>query len=68
MWCSEPQVNWRDQPIFVSDTVSSAPKSSIICFLSKKSDFFGNGSLIFEDMISVLDLLYPVNYIIKVRF
>ena len=24
------------------------------------SYFFGNGSLIFEDMISVLDLLYPV--------
>ena len=32
------------------------------------SDFFCNRSLIFEDMISVLDLLYPVNYIIKVRF
>ena len=24
-------------------------------------DFFGNWSLIFEDMISVLDILYPVN-------
>ena len=32
------------------------------------SNFFYNRSLIFEDMISVLDLLYPVNYKIKVRF
>ena len=32
------------------------------------SNFFYNRSLIFEDVISVLDLLYPVNYKIKVRF
>ena len=37
MWCAEPQVNLRDTPVFVSDPVSSAYKSSIICFPSKKS-------------------------------
>ena len=68
MWCAELQVDSRDQPIFFCDPVSSASKSSIIWFLSKKSDLFVNGSLILEDMISMFDLLYPVNYIIKVRF
>ena len=37
MWCTEPQVYSRDQPIFCSDPVSSPSKSSIICLLSKKS-------------------------------
>ena len=32
------------------------------------SYIFCNGSLIFEDMISVFDILYPDNYKIKVRF
>ena len=36
-WCAEPQVDSRDQPIFVSDPVSLASKSSIICFISRKS-------------------------------
>ena len=35
-WCAEPQVDLRDQTIF-SDPVSSAYKSSVICFLSNKS-------------------------------
>ena len=41
------------------------------CFSHRYTWFircFGNGSLIFEDMISVLDLLYPVNYKIKGSF
>ena len=36
-WWSEPQVDSRDQPVFVRDPVSSAFKSLINCFLSKKS-------------------------------
>ena len=36
IWCAEPQIGSRYQPIFVSDTVSSDFKYSILCFLSKK--------------------------------
>ena len=46
---------------------SRSPLVSLTVILGL-SDVFWNTSLIFEDMISVLDLLYLVNYKIKSRF
>ena len=56
--------------VVVTNALSVSSKSPLV-FLTVillLSDFSGNGSLIFEYMISVLDILYPVNYIIKVSF
>ena len=49
-------------------SVSSKPPLIFPTFSIELSDFFGNGSLICEDMISVLDILHLVNSRIKVRF
>ena len=48
--------------------VSSKPPLVFITVILGLSYLFGNGSLIFEEMISVLDILYPVKYKIKVIF
>ena len=56
--------------VLVTNDFSVSSKSPLV-FLTVilgLSDLLGNGSLIFEEMISVLDILYPVNYRIKVRF
>ena len=56
--------------VVVTNAFSVSSKSPLVFlnFSLGLSDIFGNGSLIFEDMFPVLDLLYPVNYIIKVIF
>ena len=48
--------------------VSSKYPLVFLTFILGLSDLFGNGSLIFEDMLSVLDLFYLIKYIIKVSF
>ena len=48
--------------------VSSKSPLILLNFSLGLSDFLGNGSLILDDMISVLDIMYPVNYRISSRF
>ena len=48
--------------------VSSKSPLHFITVILGLSDLFGNGSFISEDIISVLDLLYPIHYRFKARF
>ena len=56
--------------IEVSVVVILSYKSPVVflSFIPLLSDLFVSKSLIFEAIISLIDILYPVNYIIKVRF
>ena len=56
--------------VVATNAFSDSSKSPLLflTFSLGLSYFFGNGSLIFDDMISVIDLLHPFNSRIKVRF
>ena len=67
----------HDSITFFEDHVSSSDQclfgfiqipTFFLTFSLGLSDLFGNESLIFEDMISVLDILHKVNSRIKIRF
>ena len=51
-------------------TISISPKYllEVSTFSLGASDFLGNGPMVLDDMISVLDLIHHVNYIISSIF
>ena len=54
--------------ISTKSLISSKSPLAFSKFSLGESVFLGNGPMVLDDMISVLDLSHPVNYIISSRF